>query len=112
MPGIAQNAPKSLPYALCPLYEGRWYPRGDSNARTRLRRPVLYPTELRGPASPFYHRFAARRWTIDCVVVVVKVSKGLSAANQSPCSFTAIRRRADVTSIALVVASTSGRCLV
>ena len=25
------------------------YPRGDSNACTRLRRPVLYPTELRGP---------------------------------------------------------------
>src|SRR5690606_25692018 len=27
-----------------------WYPRRDSNPRTRLRRPVLYPTELRGQA--------------------------------------------------------------
>jgi hypothetical protein len=26
----------------------RKYPQGDSNARTRLRRPVLYPTELWG----------------------------------------------------------------
>ena len=26
----------------------KWYPRRDSNPRTRLRRPVLYPTELRG----------------------------------------------------------------
>ena len=26
----------------------QWYPRRDSNPRTRLRRPALYPTELRG----------------------------------------------------------------
>ena len=26
----------------------RWYPRRDSNPRFRLRRPALYPTELRG----------------------------------------------------------------
>lgn len=25
-----------------------WRPRADSNCRNRLRRPVLYPTELRG----------------------------------------------------------------
>src|SRR3990170_2059163 len=27
-----------------------WRPRQDSNLRTRLRRPALYPTELRGPS--------------------------------------------------------------
>ena len=39
------------------------YPWGDSNARTRLRRPLLYPLSYRGSQHPYYHnltRFARR----------------------------------------------------
>ena len=52
--GLAQTGGR-LPEPAHPGYpqynasRATWYPRQDSNLRFRLRRPALYPTELRGP---------------------------------------------------------------
>ena len=38
-----------------PLWSYVQYPRGDSNARTWLRRPLLYPLSYGGSSTAVYH---------------------------------------------------------
>src|SRR3990172_6912928 len=48
--GLVQTGPPLAETCAPRSGDRSWYPRQDSNLRFRLRRPALYPTELRGPA--------------------------------------------------------------
>ena len=63
-----------------------WYPLGDSNASTRLRRPVLYPSELRGHGHRLYHVlvYVASEQRCDLVSVLGRPACAEHAAIEGP----------------------------
>ena len=53
-------------------------PRQDSNLRTRLRRPVLYPLSYEGIGT------ATQRWPVECTKGGPRSIKGVSTTKGSP----------------------------
>ena len=53
----------------------RWYPRRDSNPRTRLRRPVLYPLSY-GGSTPSTISLSAPRQQVERASRIFKMGAG------------------------------------